>query len=78
MSSDSVGPGEGWIRAVAKAGLLLAAAFAGFAILPDWLVGFLSPRVSPGIRDALIAAWVTVFFVVMCWGLVAAQRRSEG
>lgn len=73
---DEVGT-EGWGAAGWKAVVVLAASGLSFVLIPDRLVAFLSTRVGPGVRDALLALWVTVAFIVLSWTLVQVQRRRR-
>jgi hypothetical protein len=53
---------------------MLVASFLALVIVPDRLLAFLSPRITPASRDLLVVAWVTVAFVALCWLFVAIQR----
>lgn len=68
---------EGWGAAVWKAVVVLAGSGLAFVLIPDRIVAFLSERVGPGARDALVTVWVTVAFVVLSWILVRLQRRRR-
>jgi hypothetical protein len=50
------------------------ASFLALVIVPDRLLAFLAPRITPASRDLLVVAWVTVAFVALCWLFVAIQR----
>jgi len=57
-----------------RALVVLVASFLVLVIVPDRLLAFLSPRVTPGSRDLVVVAWVTIAFVALCWLFVALQR----
>ena len=70
--------GEGWALALGKAVLVVVLSWAGFLAVPDRLLLFLTTRVGPNLRDALVTGWVVVFFIGLSWGFVALQRsRGE-
>ncbi len=69
------GGAEGWGRATWKAAVILVAAVVGFMIVPDRLVAYLSLHVAPRVRDAIVALWVSVAFLALCWVFVALQRK---
>jgi hypothetical protein len=41
-------------------------------------MAFLSTRVTPHSRDAVVTLWVIAFFVVLCRVFVILQGRREG
>lgn len=63
---------EGWGSAAWKAALILILSFVGFILVPNRLVASLS--VTPRARDALLLAWVVVFFLALSWFFVVLQR----
>jgi hypothetical protein len=65
--------GERWSQAFIKAAAILFLAWAGFLFVPDRLLAFLSTRVTPHSRDALVSAWVGAWFLGMCWIFVTLQ-----
>lgn len=69
---------ERWRVALAKALAVLAAAVVGFGFIPDRLVDFLTTRVSPDVRDALVTAWMAALVVLSSWGFVWLQRKRRG
>lgn len=71
------GGSEGWGRATWKAVVILVAAVVGFVVVPDRLVAYLSLHAVPRTRDAIVALWVTVFFLALSWAFVALQRKRE-
>jgi polyferredoxin len=64
-----------WLRSGMAAVLILILSWVGFMFVPDRLLAFLSTRVTPHARDALVTLWVAFFFVVMSVLFVAFQRR---
>lgn len=67
-----------WAVALAKALVLLAVAYVGFAFIADRLVGFLATRVSPVLRDLLVAGWFVVVFVGLSIGFIVLQLERRG
>jgi len=65
---------ESWGRASWKAGLTLVLAWAGFLFVPNRLLAYLTTRVTPHARDALVTVWVIVFFVALSWLFVGLQK----
>jgi hypothetical protein len=65
---------ERWGEAILKAAALLLLAYAGFAIVPDRLLAYLTLHVSPRARDGLVVLWTVAFFIVLTWIFVAIQR----
>jgi hypothetical protein len=57
--------------------VVLAASFLALVIVPDRLLAFLSPRVTPTVRDLVVVAWETVAFVALCLLFVALQRARR-
>jgi hypothetical protein len=68
--------GESWGGALWKAALLLVLAWLGFLYVPNRLLAYLSTRVTPHARDALVTLWVVAFFAALSWLFVALQRRG--
>jgi hypothetical protein len=69
--------GHSWRSAAIRASALVILSWAGFLLIPDRLMAFLSTRVTPHSRDALVTLWVVVFFVALCRVFVILQRRRE-
>lgn len=67
-----------WWAAAAKGAVVLAAAFLGFALVPDRLADYLSARVSPTVRDVLLVLWWAYTFAVVTVLVVALQRARRG
>jgi hypothetical protein len=63
-----------WVPALAKAAIFLALSWIGFLFVPNRLLAFLTTRVTPHARDALVTLWVTAFFIAMSWLFVALQK----
>ena len=63
---------------MSKAALVLALAWLGFVFVPAQLLAFLTTRVGPNTRDALVTAWVVAFFVALARLFVVLQRRWRG
>ena len=74
-SEAAQGGGEGWSRALLKAAAVLALSWIGFLFIPSRFLSFLTTRVGPNVRDALVAGWVVLFFIALTWGFIALQRR---
>jgi hypothetical protein len=72
-SSDPRGT-DSWGRASWNAGLILILAWAGFLFVPNRLMAYLTTRVTPHARDALVTLWVIVFFVALSWLFVRLQK----
>ena len=71
---DRKRPASSWSDALWRSAVLLAVCFLGLLVIPDRLVVSLSTRVAPRMRDALVSAWVIVFFVAACVLFVRLQR----
>ncbi len=65
----------GWGRALLAGSAVLVASVIVLLVVPDRLMAFLSPRVSPAIRDVLVVAWVGAWLLVLTAGIMAIQRR---
>jgi hypothetical protein len=68
-----------WIRATALAALMIVVSVVVFAVVPDRLLGYLTVRVAPNVRDLLVTLWWVVAFVGACFLFVRlqlAERRS--
>jgi hypothetical protein len=70
--------GQSWGPAALRAAALVILSWAGFLLIPDRLMAFLSTRVTPHTRDALVTVWVAVFFVALCRVFVILQGRQKG
>lgn len=71
-------PTRSWAGAGARALLVLVLSWLAFLLVPDRLMVFLTTRVAPRTRDALVTLWVVVSFVVLSWVFVALQRERRG
>jgi hypothetical protein len=65
---------DSWGQAVSKAGLIVVLAWAGFLFVPNKLLAFLTTRVTPHARDALVTLFVVVFFVALSWLFLTLQK----
>jgi Kef-type K+ transport system membrane component KefB len=72
----SRGP-DSWGQAIPKAALIVVLAWAGFLFVPNKLLAFLTTRVTPHARDALVTLFVIVFFVALSWLFVALQNQRR-
>jgi hypothetical protein len=72
--SGGTGNQDRWAPEALRAVAILVLAWAGFLLVPDRLLAYLTTRVTPHARDALVAGWVAIYFVVLCWVFVALQR----
>ncbi len=70
-------PEQGWSGAALKALAMIVLCWVGFLFVPDRLLVYLTTRVSPHTRDALVSLWVAAFFVVLSWAFVALQPRRN-
>lgn len=68
---------QGWLSAAWKAAAVLIAAVVGFMVVPDRIVAYLSPRVAPRTRDAIVLLWSIVWFVALSFAFVTLQRRRR-
>jgi hypothetical protein len=66
----------GWAGAVVRAAIMLVASLVAFAVVPDRLLGYLTLRVAPNLRDLLVVLWWVVAFVGCCWLFVRLQRAG--
>lgn len=71
---DRTAGSDGWFAALARASIVLAASYVGLLFVPDRLAAYLSTRVGPDVRDALVLLWVVMAFAALSWGLVVLQR----
>jgi hypothetical protein len=60
-----------------KAAVVLIAAVVGFIVAPDRIVAYLSPRVAPRTRDAIVLLWSIFWFVALSFAFVRLQRRRR-
>ena len=70
-------PTTSWIRATALAALMIVVSVVVFAFVPDRLLGYLTVRVAPNIRDLLVTLWWAVAFVGACFLFVRLQRAER-
>ncbi len=71
------GVGARWGGASLRGIALWVLAFAGFVAFPDWLVTHAFENLRPSGRDALVLAWVVVWFVALSWLFVRLQRGND-
>jgi formate-dependent nitrite reductase membrane component NrfD len=69
---------EGWASATWKAALVLGVALVGLVVVPDRLLAFLSIRVTPRLRDLIVAACAVLAFVLLSFVFVRLQRARRG
>lgn len=67
---------ETWSRAALAAAVMVVASAAGFVLIPNQLIAYLSLRVSPKERDLLVTGWWALAFVGCCWLFVRLQSRE--
>ncbi len=67
----------GWGRAVARAVLMLAVCVLLFAIIPGYLLSYLTIRTSATVRDLVVATVWAVGLLVALWLFVRLQRTRE-
>ncbi len=63
-----------WVPALVRAAIVLVLCWIGFLFVPNRLLAFLTTRVTPHARDALVTLWVIAFFIAMSWLFVALQK----
>jgi hypothetical protein len=67
---------EGWGRALSKSAVLFVVSFVGFVVVPNKLLAYLPLHgVAPRPRDAIVAAWAAIWFVITSVVFVRLQRR---
>lgn len=71
-------PGLGWGRASLMGLAVWVCAVAGFAVVPDQAISYLSPRVSPAIRDLLVLLVFGAALVLVSWLFVRLQNQRTG
>jgi hypothetical protein len=76
-STSQIGA-ESWRPALLKAAAVVVLAVVGFMIVPDRLLVYLSTRVSPHIRDAIMTLWTAAFFGAMSFAFTFLQKRRRG
>jgi hypothetical protein len=69
--------GGSWGPALLRAAAILVLSWAGFLLIPDRLLAYLSTRVTPHSRDALVSAWVVIWFLALSWVFVKFQERGS-
>lgn len=68
---------EDWGRALSKSAVLFVVSFVGFVVVPNKLLAYLPLHgVAPHPRDAIVAAWTVIWFVVTSVVFVRLQRRK--
>jgi hypothetical protein len=60
-----------------KAAILIVGVVAGLLVIPDTVLSFLSPRVTPTARDALVLGWEVLAFIALAWAFVWLQRSHR-
>jgi len=78
--SGSVGSGGGhdsWVGAAIRAVIMLVVSVVVFALVPERLLTFLTIRVSPSVRDALVVLWWAVALVATMVLFVRLQTRRR-
>jgi Kef-type K+ transport system membrane component KefB len=63
-----------WVPDLIKAAIVLALSWIGFLFVPNRLLAFLTTRVTPHARDALVTLWVIAFFIGLSWLFVTLQK----
>jgi len=66
-----------WVPALIKAAIVLALSWIGFLFIPNRLLAFLTTRVTPHARDALVTLWVIAFFIALSWLFVTFQKERR-
>lgn len=66
-----------WSRAVMWSLGVVAVAYLALAVVPDYLVSWLSGRVGPVLRDLAVGGWALLSVVGATWLLVRAQGRER-
>lgn len=67
-----------WVRATALAAVMIVVSVVVFAFVPDRLLGYLTVRVAPSIRDLVVMLWWAAAFVGACALFVRLQRAERG
>lgn len=66
-----------WGNAVVRAIVMLAVCVVLFAVVPGYLLTYLTIRTSATIRDLLVMGWWTVGLLFALWLFVRLQRTRE-
>jgi hypothetical protein len=76
-SSSPAPPTQGWGQAALRAVVVLILSDVFLLLIPNRLLAYLTTRVGPNVRDAVVTGWVTVFFIGLSWVLLALQRPGK-
>jgi hypothetical protein len=68
---------QGWGQAALRAVAVLILSDVFLLLIPDRLLAYLTTRVGPNVRDAVVTGWETVFFIGLSWVLLALQRPGK-
>jgi hypothetical protein len=68
---------QGWGQAALRAFVVLILSDVFLLLIPNRLLAYLTTRVGPNVRDALVTGWVTVVFIGLSWVLLALQRPGK-
>ncbi len=77
-SSTTRDAGAGWGRVSLMGLAIWVCAVVGFAVVPDRAISYLSPRVSPVVRDLLVLLVFGSALVLVSWLFVRLQNRRTG
>ena len=66
-----------WGNAVVRAIAMFAVCVVLFAIVPGYLLTYLTIRTSATVRDLLVMGWWTVGLLFALWLIVRLQRTRE-
>ena len=71
------GNGGTWLGAAIRAVAMLVVSVVVFALVPERLLTFLTIRVSPSVRDALVVLWWAIALVATFALFVRLQRSRR-
>ena len=65
-----------WGKAAVRATLMLLVCVVVFAVIPGYLLSYLTIRTSATVRDLLVGAWWAVGLLFALWLFVRLQRTQ--
>jgi FtsH-binding integral membrane protein len=68
---------ERWGSALARAAIMVAVSFFALVFIPNTLLGYLTTRLRPNWRDAVVVGVWGLLFLVCCVVFLQLQRRRR-
>jgi len=77
VRARSGGGHDSWVGAAVRAVVMLVVSVVVFALVPERLLTYLTIRVSPSVRDALVVLWWAAALVATFVLFVRLQARGK-